>query len=1014
MLLALGACAAVAAPYAVRGRSDAPRPSRAPWLAGSAAHVPQTAYLAGETSGSADAAATTVSASNYLPVHSEDAAAEAGYEGDAVSRKPRGGAREPGPARLSKWNLAEYEALAASTTEKADPLSVLPTGAVTLPPTPLDLEEVLAANQAERPIDYAEPGDTVKPGPLPAGQIELDCPQYYDYDEERHFVYAIGRPTARYGAQKLTADRLLVDTRLREIQAYGNVILTSEGQHVEAESLWVSTLTNQGVAYNCRGRNGPFYFLGEPFKGDGTTTFRQLSKSESHFKDASFTTCDFTVPHFRVRAKEFSIYNNDRIFARNVVVYVHEVPVLWLPYYTMSLKEGIPWGASIGSDNSLGAFVRVFYDYYNSCYVPSDADEGTMIRSSFQHARLRGDFFSKRGFGKGLEYSYEFDQGRHRGNLDVYQINDKERDVDGSKGESRSYVNWFHRTRITEELAWMVDVDYVSDPDIFYDIFDRLRGAGEAKRERIPERKISTGFEWTAENFFAGLQVELKDRIGRDRVSYFADPKDNDYDYDRAYNNEVISRVTPPGTVGGEAVPYDGFYTRPLSVNDEDLDNGVSSDRYGRVTERLPQITISTNRLRLGTSPWWYHMDLNIINNLDKGLNTVGTRDDAFVRGFDLYQSLTNLLRLGERATLTTKFGLGFGIADREKDSYNLDFPDNATFPFVYDGQLINGEFIGMTFLDRDTFLVGTKRYSLKDVSPEFFYGDVDSKFQYRITEALTAYIRYRLREGNDDNLGQFYENIGNRMAKDDLYAFRTKEHWLEGGFVYNLLYPRLNLNLSAGKNLQGEGDITPNEIRHYANAGVGWSNEANTTFLNSGVTIQNQQLRDPTDPNQFQQNSTTYYVAGSYIPVHRRYYARIGAYFLQNANSDPLGTSPNDSNLDSQNNTNLNMTVGRKLGTKYLVEVASNARTNSGSDNNNVTDTYVRVKRDFHDMIGVLSVGQTTKKLSDNSEGTESGGTQVRFSVQFKKPGEKGLPPYSRQADLFSRSKVGAFETGG
>ena len=37
-----------------------------------------------------------------------------------------------------------------------------------------------------------------------------------------------------------------------------------------------------------------------------------------------------------------------------------------------------------------------------------------------------------------------------------------------------------------------------------------------------------------------------------------------------------------------------------------------------------------------------------------------------------------------------------------------------------------------------------------------------------------------------------------------------------------------------------------------------------------------------------------------------------------------------------------------------------------------------------------------------------------MRFDVKFKKPGEKGLPPYVRTTDLYTRSKLGAFETGG
>ena len=354
---------------------------------------------------------------------------------------------------------------------------------------------------------------------------------------------------------------------------------------------------------------------------------------------------------------------------------------------------------------------------------------------------------------------------------------------------------------------------------------------------------------------------------------------------------------------------------------------------------------------------------------------------------------------------------------DREKDSFGYEFPAGATFPFVYDGQRIGDDLVGLTFLDPETFLVGQKQYSLKDVEPGFAYGDVDSKFHTRITNALSAYVRYRLREGTDDSLGQFYENIGARKTRDDLYNFRTAENWVETGINYNLIYPRLTANLSLGKNLQGREDITPNELLQYANAGLGWTNDRNTLFMNGGVGLQERQLRDPSDPNEYQQNSLTYYLTGQYRPVHQRFYSNVSAYFIQNASDDPMGGSSDLGSLDSRNDANVDFTVGRKIGTKYVVEVASRYRSrlgnNSGDSEGKFTDTYVRLRRDFHDIIGTLSVGLKDSGLSSEAESNDSE-FQVRFDVKFKKPGEKGLPPYVRTSDLYTRSKLGAFETGG
>lgn len=925
------------------------------------------------------------------------------------------------PLDEESWDLNEFERLAAPDYETMDVLANLPVGSVVTPPEPLSIDEFLGTDQKTDPVNFAntpaggigtpfkmDTGDHALAGwtPLPAGQIQIHSTDFLDYDEENNQVYGQGRVTVRYGTFKLTADRVMIDSRLREIQAYGNVVLASPSQHVKAESMWFDAENYQGVSYKSEGHSGDFYILSDDPMNKTGTTIRQISENETVLKNSSFTTCDFPVPHYRFKAKEFTVLNNERVFARNVILYVREVPVLWLPYYTRALNESNPWGFSAGSSGDLGAFARVFYDYHHSYYTPSDVDDSLMVKSSDGHARVRLDYFSKRGFAQGLDYSYYAGHGKHFGNLQAYRLSDRERDIDGADSGDRSYVNWFHRTKISEELDWMVNLDWTSDPDLFYDVLDRVRSSSEWERGRIPERVAQTGFEWTADNFFAGIQVEIKDRIGRDRVSNFSEFRDGDFDFDRAYNDEDTFMLGAPG-VGpdGFAYPNAGQYLDPASVADH-LDRGVASSRFGRVSERLPHLRLATNRLRLGNLPLWYSADLNMFNNLDKGLNVVGTEDDSFVRGVDLYQSLSHLVKFNERYTLLTKVGLGAGIAEREDDSFNLDFPSGASFPYVYDGQVIDGQPLGLTFLDEDTFLVGKRKMSLSDVSPEFVYGDIDSRFNARITESVTGYLRYRFREGTDDHLGSFYERLGSRKTMDDLYAFRTPEHWIEGGLTHTLVDPRLTTNFNVGHNLQSGNDITAGEMKNYANLGMGYANLRNTLLVNAGTGFQTRQMRDPSDPYEFEQRSLTHYISGSYLPVHQRHWARLSTYFIQNAENDPL-ISDGDGNrdFDTRDEAIVDARIGKKIGTKYMMELRTRIRSRA-TDNQ---DTYVRLERDFHDMVAGVSVGVRQKeRLSRSNEDATEDSFQVRFNMRFKPASQKGVLPVVTSTKLFDSGRSG------
>lgn len=935
-----------------------------------------------------------------------------------------GQAPETPPLDPLEWDPLEFQTLAAPPGE-GDALSAVPDGTVIAPAQPLTAEEVLVADQSVDPIGYTTPGigigtpvpvsetGAIPPaGYLPEGEIQLESAEFLDYDDERNTIYGHGRIVARFGQYKLEADRMQIDTRLRELQAQGNVKLTGPNEYVEAEALNYDAKNNMGTAYKARGRSGIIYFLADPFEDGGRTTFRQLSRAESHLEHGSFTTCDFPVPHYRISAKEFTIMAGDRIYARNVVLYILEKPVLWLPYYTRSFQDESPWALKVGSDRQLGFFARVAYSWRTSQYTPSDVDDRLMVKRSSTQGRLMYDWFSKLGFGKGLQYRYNVCDGKHQGRIFLYELNDRLRDVE-EDNPNRSVADIFHRSHLGEaadgaDLSALVDVNYVSDPDIYFDLFDRLRGSGEFARGRIVERHAVFGLERTHDEYFAGVRVELRDRIGRDRFSQFSDPRDNDFDFDRRFNDEEFFTLLGPG-VGptGFFYPSAGEFSDPTSLPNQ-LDRGLASSRFGRVSSRLPQLTVSTNRDRLWCLPLWYHLDLNVFNNLDKGLNTVGTEDDSFVTGFDFYQSLTHLKRFSERYTVRTKLGLGFGVAQRLDDSFNPDIPDGALFPFVQGGQVISGQVVGVTYTDPDTFLVGEREMSLKDVDPAFAYTDIDSKFNARITDSVTAFVRYRARANLGDNLGYFYERVGSRTSQDDLYAFRTPEQWIEGGLSYALAHPRLSVSLAAGRNLQPESEWTAHELLQYANLGVGWANLRNTLLLNSGVSLQERQQRDPTDPNSYLANTLTYYLSGSYLPVHQRYYARVGAFFVQNPSADPLGRTDNDRDFDTDDETVMNVAVGRRIGQKYLVEYRTRIRSRQSGNE----DTFLRIERDFHDAVAGISFGFRGYTLSREEERTENNNFQLRFHFRLKPAAEKGVTPVRNSGNLFSSRKASAFDT--
>lgn len=912
--------------------------------------------------------------------------------------------------------IPEDEMLRLSGLEDEE-IAYLPAPLSGAPAHPLALEELLAANREAKPVYYRnavlERGVSQYSGPLEGAlaqeDFRIESADYLDYDSERSLLYGTGGCVVRYGPYILRSDRMMMDTRTRDFQAAGNVVMTNDDTYVSCESLHFNANTNHGVAHGVRGRNGTMYFLGKP-DNNNTFTFRQLSREESLMKDVAVTTCDFPTPHLRVQAKEFTVIAKERVLANNAVLYAGDVPVMWLPYFTWSLETGNPWGAVVDLDSKNGLFFRGWYHYYDELESPDPLDDSKVVKVSDSHARVFADWFSDRGRGMGLDYDYSFYDGKSRGRLNLYDFSDSKRKINGQADGERSVYSGWNRTRLgNSNIDLVASLFYPSDPDVFYDILDRFRASGDPKRGRIMERSGSIGLEDSRDNLFVGFNYSFTDRIGRNRTTDFSNPASDDRDFDRRYNNE--SYYYSGG--GTRLTPYPGMYTDPLSTAGS-LDEGLDRNRYGRVSEKF-QATVATNRIQVLDLPLYYTSTLDIFHNLDKGLNTVSTNDDSYVDGFNFYNSLTNQLRLGERTTLVTQAGIGVGVAQREKNTFDL-VPEDATFDpyYITGGQWIDGYLDGVRWTDRETFLVGTEAKSLKDVKSQYGYADVQSRLTSRLTDSITVYAEGKLRKNSGETLGEFYREMGNIRAQDDLYNFAKNESWLETGLYYRSFIPRLNGRIWTGATMDGAGQHTPNQLLNTTAMRWNWTNRINTVGLSTGAAMKEIQVRHHSDPAQYHQNSMQYSVSGRWNSRRNNMYARTSAVILNNRKSDPaaggiLGTNNSTTNLDSRNESVISFGVGREFGRKYLLEYTSNYRTRDEGN----TEQFFSLSRDFHDLVATVGFGLTGENLSTTSEDAQQDTWQVRFNMSFKKLSSQSILPFLRSSTEYNQSTLGAFQPG-
>jgi hypothetical protein len=687
---------------------------------------------------------------------------------------------------------------------------------------------------------------------------------------------------------------------------------------------------------------------------------QRLSKQQSIFRNTNLSTCDFKVPHYYVRGREVALYQDDKVFLRGATLYVMGAPVFYLPFYSRSLREGSPWFMQVGYGSRTGARLRVGYRYRHVVQEPSLTDDEKYETRQSDVADTFVDYMTEVGLGAGMDYKYNWEFGKHRGELNVYGLQQTgDRRVVGdhssltSSGKQEVFddnserwvVGWKHRTELSERVNLLFNVDEFSDPDIFYDTMDFFSDDADA-RDRQMTRRARGELSYRNDAFMLRMYGELKDRIGINRYNDFSNSTDNNRDWD----------LNPYG-----------------KIKDKDLD-GISSDRWGRVSEKI-QMDLATRLLPVGLRPWYYSSELHTYYNLDKGMNIVNDQDDASVPGAEFYQRLMRQWKLSPRYTLIAAIGLGVGATDRDQDmGLNLDGP----FPQHVDG---------MTFVDNDgTFLVGKRRMNYDDINNAYVWGDAMARLNARFTDALTGKLEWRYRKTTSDFMGDWLARTGDYTFREDLYDYKLREHWVESSLDYRLARPLMNIFLRGGYNLEGKSEFYANERVSYANTGYTWANQRQTLVNNGSVGFRQRQIFDPSDPESFIQDKVYVDEGLSYSPIHQRWYARILASY-----SKVLGQTVERSSssnytyfTDEDPDGSIRVTYGRELGPKWNTEIY----TDWDQQVSGLKKVSWMLKRDLHDAEAIMRVTvETDDEDSDSRNDNSNNQMDVRFGLKFKLP---------------------------
>ncbi len=168
-----------------------------------------------------------------------------------------------------------------------------------------------------------------------------------------------------YTVTKYRADSAAILAEQKQLMLMGHAMTEREGTTMEAEEIIYDqgdcmldasgdpkfynegqVLVGEELKYNTCRRRGVVSDALTNFKQGSTTWFLRGDVAKDSLNNRIFaghgdiTSCDLPVPHYHFSAREIKWVSNTVLVARPVVLYIQDVPVLWLPFIFQDLRPG--------------------------------------------------------------------------------------------------------------------------------------------------------------------------------------------------------------------------------------------------------------------------------------------------------------------------------------------------------------------------------------------------------------------------------------------------------------------------------------------------------------------------------------------------------------------------------------------------------------------------------------------------------------------------------------------------
>ncbi len=164
-----------------------------------------------------------------------------------------------------------------------------------------------------------------KDGPM---SVNGDIIEYSTTGKE---ISISGNVEVEYKGAKLTCQKIVIDSQTKDAVAEGNARLDDQKGVIEGEKIVYNFQNKTGIIYNSEFRANPYFGVSKKIE--------KVSDTEFISQRGYITTCDFDVPHWRIKSRKVNFFPQDKVQAKDTTLYIGKIPLLYLPQFNRDFSD---------------------------------------------------------------------------------------------------------------------------------------------------------------------------------------------------------------------------------------------------------------------------------------------------------------------------------------------------------------------------------------------------------------------------------------------------------------------------------------------------------------------------------------------------------------------------------------------------------------------------------------------------------------------------------------------------